>query len=186
LTCTLQPAILFNFDRTGCEVIAQDILNRLVIAEEKWRGSSLEWKKELKKFEEWQANSKERQRAAERAKKAKKRSDDIEDQIEPRESSFDPNDPSPQFSFAGDRSGYTKSDMAEDIKTLSRWKTPEWAISALRRGIAVHHAGMNKAYRSIVERLVFLNSYTVSFTLIVSQSVPSQVYTSDNCYRFDS
>ena len=44
----------------------------------------------------------------------------------------------------------------ENLDELARWTgTPDWAIRALRRGIAVHHAGMNKAYRTYIETRVF-------------------------------
>jgi replicative superfamily II helicase len=67
---------------------------------------------------------------------------------------FDPEDPSPQFSFAGRGEVYTKAEMDDDLG----WVNLEpWLIDGLRRGIAVHHAGMQKRYRGVVERSVFLD-----------------------------
>jgi ATP-dependent RNA helicase DDX60 len=68
------------------------------------------------------------------------------------EASFDPAQPLPQFSFAGTTT-YLKVDLEKEIQDLGRWtSTDPRALKALRRGIVIHHAGMNKAYRSLVER----------------------------------
>jgi hypothetical protein len=49
----IQPGILFSFDRTDCEVMAQHITGALEEAEEKWRRNSLEWKQKLIKWNAW-------------------------------------------------------------------------------------------------------------------------------------
>jgi len=150
-----QPAILFSFDRSDCEIMAEDLLQALENAEEKWRKSSPEWNQKLREWEIWKLRAKERERLAERAQKQRKDAD------EPGagsihegswEQSFNPDDPSPQFSFAGTHVSYSKSELDEDIARLSWTSIQKWAIACLRRGIAVHHAGMNKRYRSLVER----------------------------------
>lgn len=68
------------------------------------------------------------------------------------QASFNENDPLPEFSFAG--RPLSKEELEEVIHDLSDpWvRTPAWAIPALRRGIAVHHAGMPKAYRVAIEK----------------------------------
>jgi hypothetical protein len=144
---------LFNFDRTECEIMAQDLLASLQKAEKEWRLSSPEWKWKMDRYEEWKRTSKERQRQAEKANKQKKDANDLRiTESHSWESDFDPLDPSPQFSFAGERCSYTKSDLDSDLEDLRWARSPRWATEGLRRGIAVHHAGMNKAYRSLVER----------------------------------
>jgi hypothetical protein len=70
------------------------------------------------------------------------------------EASFDPDDPQMQFSFAG-MGKYSLQELEDEIQDLARWSgVSEWILSALRRGIAIHHAGMNKAYRSLIEAYV--------------------------------
>lgn len=150
---------MFSFDRNDCEIIAQDLLKALKNAEKQWRESSPEWNQKLRDWENWKLRAKERQRQAERAKKQKKDSDmgsAADTQDSSWEQSFDPNDPTPQFSFAGSHTSYSKSELAADINDLRWVSVPQWAIACLRRGIAVHHAGMNKRYRSLVERLAFI------------------------------
>ena len=136
--------------------MAQAILSVLEDAEEKWRATSPEWKRKIKQWEVWVSKAKERERQAERLKKVKK-----DDEAPPAaaeadtswEASFNPDDPSPQFSFAGMSPAFTKEDLDEEIRSLARWSSaPEWALKGLRRGIGVHHSGMNKHYRTLVER----------------------------------
>ncbi|KAH9007609.1 hypothetical protein EDB83DRAFT_2509312 [Lactarius deliciosus] len=145
------PALLFNFDRHECQVMAEKVLDALERAEEVWRDQSPEWKHKVSQWKAWQARQKDKQRAAQKASARKKNQDDRDDGRQQSEeltweSYFDPQDPSPQFSFAGGAS--------EDTTELSRWtSTPESLVRALRRGVAVHHSGLNKAYRVLVERL---------------------------------
>ena len=66
------------------------------------------------------------------------------------EASFDPDDPNPQFSFLGSKA--SKEHLEAAITDLSWTSTPPWVMDALRRGIGIHHSGMNKHYRTAVER----------------------------------
>jgi hypothetical protein len=51
---------------------------------------------------------------------------------------------------------YPREELDEDIRELARWSgVSSWILSALKRGIAIHHSGMNKAYRSLIERYAF-------------------------------
>jgi ATP-dependent RNA helicase DDX60 len=137
--------------------MGQDLLQALESAEENWRKSSPEWNQKLRGWEIWKLHAKERERLLERVHKQKK------DPNEPEvasihdsswEKSFNPDDPSPQFSFAGTHTSYSKTELDEDIANLAWASIQPWAVACLRRGIAVHHAGMNKRYRSLVERWV--------------------------------
>ncbi len=146
-----QPAILFDFNRMNCEIMAQYLLDNLKRLEGEWRSENPHWKQKLKEWEHWRHQAKARERVSEKLEKRKKVDFDQDHSSEPSwQSSFNPDDPSPEFSFVGRRSPYSRSDLEKGIKDL-RW-TPQWAVHALRRGIAVHHAGMNKSYRSLVER----------------------------------
>jgi superfamily II RNA helicase len=154
----MQPAILFNFDRSECEITARILLSTLRNAEEQWRATSPVWQKKLRDWEAWKSHSKERERKAEMQKKLKKRPE-VGDESRSGtsdyswESTFNPDDPAPEFSFAGTHTTYSKADLDRDVQVLSRWTTTQsWALAALERGIAVHHSGMNKKYRSLIER----------------------------------
>jgi hypothetical protein len=152
-TVLLQPAILFNFDRSDCERVAQTLVETLERGESKWRRESPEWKQKIKRWETWKHQAKDRERTAKRLVKQKK--PDGEDHLDiptaSWESSFNPSDPSQAFSFTSIHTSYSKAELARDIRRISFVNLPEWAISALKRGIGVHHAGMNKHYRSLVE-----------------------------------
>ncbi|EGO30017.1 hypothetical protein SERLADRAFT_413254 [Serpula lacrymans var. lacrymans S7.9] len=175
------PAILFSFDRTDCEIMAQDLLEALQQKEGRWRSTSAEHKRKMAEWENWLARAKDRERQAEKAKKVKK-DPDAPDSMDTTErswqSSFDPEDPEPQFSFAGQHTSYSKSDLNDDIRGMSRWNSaPEWALQCLRRGIAVHHAGMNKRYRTLVESLFrqgFLRVVIATGTLALGINAPAK------------
>lgn len=68
------------------------------------------------------------------------------------EASFDPEEALSDFSFVNYSSSYAYSELKNDVNKL-RWSKniPEWAFALLLRGVGVHHAGMNKGYRSLVE-----------------------------------
>ena len=130
------------------------VLNGALSAkEEEWRASSPEWIRKLVQYEEWLSRAKERERAATRAGKNRADPDDAPTETVEWQATFDPNLPLPQFSFVDQHSSYTASMLKEDLVQLSRGTSiPEWALACLRRGIAVHHSGMNRRYRTIVER----------------------------------
>lgn len=113
----------------------------------------------MKDWEAWKRQAKQREKALEKTAKQKKDKDTERDSgpAPSWEASFDPEDPSDQFSFANTRA-YSMAKLDEDIRAL-RWTSTEgWAFDVLRRGIAVHHAGMNKGYRTLVEGLVWHRS----------------------------
>ena len=133
--------------------MARHITGALERAEEQWRRNSPEWKQKLIQWDAWKAQSKQRELAEARARKKRKGEEDENGYDRPDaswESSFDPNDPSPQFSFIGPHT--SKVQLDEDIKNLSWTSIPPWTFAALRRGIGIHHAGMHKHYRTMIER----------------------------------
>ena len=67
------------------------------------------------------------------------------------EASFDPSEPSKDFSFAGDYVNVSKEDVDKEIAQLSQNGVDKRILAALKRGIGIHHAGMNKGYRTLVE-----------------------------------
>jgi superfamily II RNA helicase len=142
-----QPAIIFNFDRSDCDIIVQTLTEELVRAEKAWRDTNKEWKQKVADWEEWKRQSKIREQKARNAKRNP--NDDKKPEVQTWHSSFRPSNPSTGFTFAG--LGSSMNELEEAIETLSYTSVPEWQIKALRRGIAVHHAGTNKSYRTLVE-----------------------------------
>ncbi|EJF61300.1 P-loop containing nucleoside triphosphate hydrolase protein [Dichomitus squalens LYAD-421 SS1] len=176
------PALLFNFDRKVCEKMAEAILDVLEGAEAKWRETSPEWKRKIRQWEVWVSKAKERERQAERQKKVKKEEANATPEAQQPdaswEASFNPDDPSPQFSFAGMSAAFTKEDLDDEIRSLARWKSaPEWALKCLQRGIGVHHSGMNKHYRTLVESLYragYLRVVIATGTLALGINAPTK------------
>ncbi|KIO24167.1 hypothetical protein M407DRAFT_213317 [Tulasnella calospora MUT 4182] len=181
------PAILFNFDRHECEVMAGVLLKELKTAETKWKESSPQWQNKLAKWEAWAAASKQRQRASERAKKAKPQEEEVPTEAKSWEEAFDPDDPLPEFSFAGPWTSYSKAELEEDIDGLQWAGVPTWAMDALKVGIAVHHSGMNYKYRTLIEslfRVGFVRVVIATDTLALGINMPvkTSVFVGDSVY----
>lgn len=150
------PAIIFNYDRVGCETILFEVLKTLQVAEQKYRDASPEWNKKIKLFESYQKELAKRN--IKPLKSKPKRQDDdpsltIADQVREGASEelspwsiFDPEAPIDEFSFAD-----TTKISVEELDSLIaglRWiNLRPGFIEALRRGLGVHHAGMNRHYR---------------------------------------
>ncbi|KAB5588619.1 DEAD/DEAH-box helicase [Ceratobasidium theobromae] len=183
------PCLAFDFDRSGCERYAKALLKALQDGERTWRKSNPRWVEKIKQWEEWKLHAKSRQREAERASRQK--------QVEPQEaqnsstwhSTFDPNDPSPEFSFANLKCGYSKEDLKKDIYWTKRQQNPwpDYLMMALERGIAVHHAGMPKGYRVLVESLFRLGYCRVvistgTLALGINAPAKSVIFLGDSPY----
>lgn len=153
------PAILFNFDRSACEKIAFSVLNGLERAEKSWKNSSAKWKSLIEGYEKWKASKiVKKVRKDVRSKKAKNKDGDMErltkaeierestEQESSKYESFDPNEPREEFSFAVPNK-VEKTEIADYFRNMEWRRVPKWLMRALRRGIAVHHAGMNRYYR---------------------------------------
>lgn len=123
-------------------------------AETIWKVNSSEWKARLAEVKAWWKTEKMRSDQLRRTMKQKKDPDAPKEETSSHawQASFDEDDPLPDFSFAGRPP--SQEELEEVIHDLSKpWtKTPFWAITALRRGIAVHHAGMPKPYRVAIEK----------------------------------
>lgn len=134
--------------------MAQLLVKKLKSAEAKWKQSSSSWMNKLAEVESWRKLEKARSLQRQKDMKQKK------DHDAPREdasshswqASFNEDDPLADFSFAGRPP--SMEELEDVIQSLSNpWAgTPHWAIHALRRGIAVHHSGMSKAYRVAIEK----------------------------------
>ncbi|RPA99632.1 P-loop containing nucleoside triphosphate hydrolase protein [Choiromyces venosus 120613-1] len=185
------PAILFSYDRRMCERICIMICSQLATAEKNWRENSPKWQKIIKDWEKYKAD-----RGSRGSKKAKivlppgsTKADQMRENAEYDSSfwsSFDPNHPSPEFSFA-DFKKHAKSDLQTDIDNLIHWGIPEALVHAFSRGIGVHHSGMNRKYRQAVEMLFrkgYLRVVIATGTLSLGINMPtrSSVFVGESVY----
>jgi superfamily II RNA helicase len=190
------PAILFNYDRNQCEQIAYSVLQQLVEAEEQWKKGS-QWKKLIEGYEKYQEMKDKKSRKP--AKPAKKSKDDDDeggsktDRMREESSDgasiydlFDPEAPQADFTFANPKQ-LQKADLDGYVRSL-RWKhIREELIELLRRGIGVHHAGMNRKYRQCVEMLFrkgFLRVVIATGTLSLGINMPcaTVVFSGDSVF----
>ncbi|MCJ1436082.1 hypothetical protein MMC27_005460 [Xylographa pallens] len=190
------PAIFFNYDRAACERIGKSLLDRLQDAEKSWKAESPKWAAMTESYEKWKSASKLKAPKAVKAKKTKDKDDergskaDAERDSAEREASpfeqFDPDAPCEEFSFA-DVQKVQKSDMEEYFRQME-WKgVAEWLMKALKRGVGIHHAGMNKKYRTIVEILFrkgYLRVIIATGTLALGINMPCKtvIFSGDSVY----
>ncbi|TKA25301.1 hypothetical protein B0A50_06205 [Salinomyces thailandicus] len=193
------PAILFNYDRHMCEKICNTLVEQLQQTELAQRKSGPKWEKTLERFEEWK---KVQEKAASKKSKvpAKKgKGGDEDDKMskldQQRDSadanaspwdSFDPEAPVEGYHFA-DHSKVQLSELAIYVRQLGRRNVQQWLIDAIQRGIGVHHAGMNRKYRQVVEILFrkgFLRVIIATGTLALGINMPTRtvVFSGDSVF----
>ncbi|CZS88239.1 related to SKI2-antiviral protein and putative helicase [Rhynchosporium graminicola] len=190
------PAILFNYDRNQCEEIAASVLKQLVDAETQWKEGPA-WKKLMDGYEEYkEMKDKKGKKPAKPVKKTKDNDDEGGSKMDRmREESsdgaskydlFDPEAPQAEFSFANPKQ-LQKAELDEYVRSL-RWKhIREELIELLKRGIGVHHAGMNRKYRQCVEMLFrkgFLRVVIATGTLSLGINMPcaTVVFSGDSVF----
>ncbi|TPX68405.1 hypothetical protein SpCBS45565_g03162 [Spizellomyces sp. 'palustris'] len=185
------PAILFNYSRDSVEELGLQIWLKLVKAEEKYKRTSAEWKAKVRAWQAWKAAEAVRQAAQEKQARAQTRSDDADnlpDSDVGWEATFDPEAPLAAFSFAGLKSNLSPSEIDAEIAELRRrGRVDPKLCSALRRGIGVHHAGMNLQYRQLVERWFragWLRVVVATGTLALGINMPAvtSVFTEDSVF----
>ncbi|RDA83809.1 hypothetical protein CP532_4611 [Ophiocordyceps camponoti-leonardi (nom. inval.)] len=180
------PAILFNYDRDYCEGTLLKIAEQLTQAESAWKDSSPEWKKKVAEYEKWKARaSKGKKREAPSiAARSRDRDEPGPSKMELMQEAsaaepdkwenFDPEAPLDMFSFA-DRTKLLDSELAYWMQRLQWTEVDPRIISALGRGVAVHHAGMNRRYRQTVEILFrkgFITVVVATGTLALGVNMP--------------
>jgi ATP-dependent RNA helicase DDX60 len=162
------PAIIFNHDRSKCEQGLQTMLAHLEKNENEWKQSDQEWQVKLERYEEWQRfqmRSKDTKQKQGHKKSRRKGSRDVgldtEDKVSKNDrarddadiemsqwASFDPDAPLEKFSF-GSRAKLAQIEFDEMTDGLDTKIVDDRILKALRRGIGVHHSGMNRRYRQM-------------------------------------
>lgn len=192
------PAILFNYDRHECERVTRAVVEQLTTAEQEQVKSGNAWARKLEKFEEWKkVKEKASSKTAKKTKKGAENDDDertskldMQREAAGAEASpwetFDPEAPVDGYHFA-DYSKVLLSEMEIYVKQLRRRDVQPWLIDSLKRGIGIHHAGMNRKYRQVVEILFrkgFLRVVVATGTLALGINMPCKtvVFSGDSVF----
>jgi superfamily II RNA helicase len=195
------PAIFFNYDRGGCEGICLSLLTKLKAAEDGWKKHSPIWAKKLAEWESWkktQAKMAAKKPAKPAAKKKGNKDPDEEtttkaDQVQDTANteanplaSFNPDDPIDGFHFAA-RHKQEQSELSIWLRQLRKRGVQPFLMDALSRGIGVHHAGMNRKYRQVVEMLFrkgYLRVVIATGTLALGINMPcaTVVFSGDSIF----
>jgi ATP-dependent RNA helicase DDX60 len=153
------PAIFFNYDRSGCEVTMRHILDTLVAAEVKYKQTNPAWLAKVAEFEKWKkareiSKAKDSKKATAKPSKDQdglSKADQSRDEANRETSSwesFNPDAPLSQFCFA-DTMKMTNEEVEVKIRELEWHNIAPPFIDGLRRGLGVHHSGMNRQYRQV-------------------------------------
>ena len=137
---------------------------------------SPEWTEKIRAYESWKAGARQRVKQRERAAKQRPPEGNEPQNISDTswEASFDPSEPSNDFSFAGNYVNVSKENVDHEIARLAQWSgVDQRALVALKRGIGIHHAGMNKGYRALIER--YPNADSESKSLLTTTSLVGSV-----------
>jgi len=148
------PALMFSYSRSICEYICLQVTTQLKEAEDRFRETDPRWKAKIK---EWELYLERKKKMGNKMRKVKP--DDGETKFDMERDhadvefssldSFNPADPLPQFSF-GDFKRYSKTEWESDQRELERGGyIPLELVDAFRRGIGVHHSGLNLKYRQM-------------------------------------
>ena len=193
------PGIVFNYDRGACEKMCQTLMKQLATGEAAWKEASPKWKTTLQSWEAWKkAMAKADKRRPPKISNKKggggdeevlTKADLMRDAASSEASpwaSFDPDDPQDGFHFA-DNKKLSKDEMAKHLKELIRREVPQWQLDALKRGVGVHHAGMNRKYRQVVEmffRRGYLRVVIATGTLALGINMPCKtvVFSGDSVF----
>jgi ATP-dependent RNA helicase DDX60 len=176
------PVILFNYDRMNCEAIVRELFGILILAESRYRETNPAWIAKTAEFQAWKkardvARAKHTKKKASSKGTGRRGEDDADDQGKAhseREAatrevskweSFNPNAPLARFSFA-DTTKMSSEELEERLLTIHPNTVRQPFIEALRRGVGVHHAGMNRQYRQVYV-LLTINSLTPPLSSIL-------------------
>ncbi|GKU07018.1 dead deah box helicase [Fusarium langsethiae] len=148
------PALVFNYDRSECKQCVKHVLLEFTTAERNFKEKDQAWRQRVQSFDQWK-KQKDSSRVPNRPKaieddnisKLDLAREEASEEVS-RWESFNPEAPLDQFSLA-DVTSMQQSDFDGMVRSLNRGKVASWLIDALRRGLGVHHAGMNRRYRQI-------------------------------------
>ena len=184
------PGIIFNYDRALCEKMCQTLMKQLTEAETTWKETSPKWKDKLREWDEWKKEMARREKQGVRgANKGMTKQDQMREAASQEVSafdSFDPEQPLDGFHFA-DNKKLSKQELDDFAYQMRRRGVEEWLIDGLRRGIGVHHAGMNRKYRYCVEMLFrrgYLRVIIATGTLALGINMPCKtvVFSGDSVF----
>lgn len=173
------PAIVFNFDAQFCEKMAI-ALNAAMVEKEALHRSSVEYRnariKYLEEMKEWEAENKRRERAAKK-KKDKRNDEDLDKEGDP---TMDmPVDPDYELAdgttFTRDGEVEPLDDLKRELTSLKNRGINGLLVDGIRRGIGVHHNGLDKKYRQAVEHHFRTGQIKIVFsteTLALGMNMP--------------
>lgn len=204
LLCKLQerdalPAIFLNYDRHRCEGIAQRVVSELKEAESQYKETNPAWKLKISGFEQYKKDQLKARKPGKVVAKKKSKGDDEDDPSSKMDklmdaasaeanpyANFDPTAPVDGFHFAAKHRAEA-SELSRYFWQMEKRGLSSWLTDALKRGVGVHHAGMNRKYRQVVEMLFrkgYLRVVIATGTLALGINMPcaTVVFSGDSIF----
>eukprot|EP00477_Mikrocytos_mackini_P000611 GAHX01000652.1.p1 GENE.GAHX01000652.1~~GAHX01000652.1.p1 ORF type:complete len:1594 (+),score=373.75 GAHX01000652.1:54-4835(+) len=150
------PVLVFCMDRNLCEVLLRKVVETLASMEEAYNN-----KEDLARDIKRKHKLEEKARKAIKRKRDKEEENNDEDPVELEEREMasrqdDPNYVDPKFTFVkpGETVAADELDFwMRKAKRKTKWGNNHPMIKAVFRGIGVHHEGLAKGYRHLIETL---------------------------------
>ena len=187
------PALIFNYDWNYCERICFFLLGQLELEEKRWKDSSPVWANKIAEWKTWQLLEKNHDRTQKRKEAGQTEKMSKNEQIlelasteASKYSSFDPESPVSGFHVADTRK-LLPSEFEKYAEELRQRLVLVRLIDALRRGIGVHHAGLNRKYRQVCEILFwkgYLHVVVATGTLALGINMPCKtvIFSGDSVF----
>jgi superfamily II RNA helicase len=173
------PALFFNFDRKFCENLALELLGHFLSEDSEWIKSS----KRIKMLKVYQGRLDAYNATMDKISKRSARGDTLAPDDVPEM----PSHPDLVHGKASLSQDTQLEDYAHEMSRLESQGFNLRLLEALRRGIGVHHAGLPKKYRHLVEQLFRSGHLKVVFatgTLAMGLNMPCKtvVFAGDSSF----
>jgi ATP-dependent RNA helicase DDX60 len=174
------PAIAFSFDRKFCEFMAASMVNYFRHKEKEWKNGSA-YKSALEKF-----NESERQKTKILKDKNRRNRGNLVEEVSLLEAISPANMSGPRTTFTTPGEVFDRHTLRDEIEQLGD-SVSSGLKEALRRGIGVHHSGLNKKYLQLTERLFRARHLKIVFatgTLALGINMPCKttIFVDDSNY----
>ncbi|KAK4692090.1 ATP-dependent RNA helicase DDX60, partial [Lecanoromycetidae sp. Uapishka_2] len=182
-----------------CEGIARAVVSQLEAAELRYKETNPAWKAKISGFEQYKKDQLKAKKPTKAVSKKKGKGDDDDDPTSKLDkmqdsagddvnpyANFDPEAPVDGYHFAA-RQKAEVSELSRFFWQMNKRGLATWLTDALKRGIGVHHAGMNRKYRQVVEMLFrkgYLRVVIATGTLALGINMPcaTVVFSGDSIF----
>lgn len=173
------PAVIFSFDRETMKSLAIGVTEQLERMEEYAKRNEVETADERAKAKEREKKIKAMRRVRDKVSGKKQEEEAQAGLVDDTVEEYEP-DVDPRFSFLkeGEQMDSDELDFwLYRIRSRTGWNSKHPLIRALKRGIGIHHGGLNLSYRNAVETMFrgkYLKVVIAEKTLALGINMPAK------------